>query len=263
MTTHHISFSGGLASAVTALLAREQGLLFTLLFADTLIEDEDLYRFVFDVARVVDAPVVRLCDGRTPWQVFRDKRYHGNSRTAHCSQVLKTDQVAQWLADNASPDDPLVLGMDWSEQDRIDRAAERWAPRPVVSLLNQYGVYREQYPEWLERYGLRRPRLYDLGFPHNNCGGFCVRAGLAQHRALLRHFPDRFREHEREQNQLMQAVPTARPHLRKVDGDSTAYLTMQEFREAVEADPQLGLWDDGPFGCGCFVDDDPSAEVSQ
>ena len=44
--TYQISFSGGMGSAVSALVALESGgLEFNLIFADTLIEDEDLYRF--------------------------------------------------------------------------------------------------------------------------------------------------------------------------------------------------------------------------
>lgn len=253
---HHISFSGGLGSAISALTAHEHGIEFTLLFADTLIEDDDLYRFLEDVADRVGVPVTYLRDGRTPWEVFRDVRYHGNTRTAHCSAVLKTQQVERWLQENASVDDPLVLGMDMSEQDRIERARKRWAPRPVVSLLNKYGVWRGQYDEILNRYSLRKPRLYDLGFAHNNCGGFCVRSGLGQHRRLLEAFPERYAEHEAAQNRLLEEIPTCKPHLRKTRDGVLHYITMTELRETVEAEPkQATLFDDGPSGCGCFIDD--------
>lgn len=252
---HHISFSGGLGSAVSALVAHERGIPFTLLFADTLIEDDDLYRFVDDVSDRVGVPVTYLRDGRTPWQVFRDVRYHGNSRTAHCSQVLKTDQVRAWLDDNAEPDEPLVLGMDMSEQDRIDRAAARWAPRPVISLLSEFSVWRPMWDELLAKYDLRRPRLYDLGFAHNNCGGFCVRAGLGSHRRLLRHFPERYQHHERKQAELMREIPTARPHLKQTEDGETRYLTLADLRAQIEAEPEQGdLFDDGATGCGCFID---------
>lgn len=255
MTRYHISFSGGLGSAVSALAAHEAGLDFTLIFADTLIEDQDLYRFVEDVSDRVSVPVTYLRDGRTPWGVFRDVRYHENSRIAHCSQVLKTDQVRAWLGANAQPEEPLVLGMDMSEQDRIDRAQARWAPRPVVSLLTELGVWRGQYDDWLARYSLRKPRLYDLGFPHNNCGGFCVRAGLGQHRKLLRVFPERYEWHEKQQAALIRDVPTARPHLRETSDGDTAYLTLAELRRRAEMQPGLFDESEGPSGCGCFVDE--------
>ena len=72
--TYQISFSGGMGSAVSALVAHEKGLEFNLIFADTLIEDEDLYRFNGDIARVTGKEIIHLKDGRTPWDVFQDKR---------------------------------------------------------------------------------------------------------------------------------------------------------------------------------------------
>ena len=48
-----VSFSGGIGSAASALVAHENELEFQCVFADTLIEDEDLHRFMDDVARVI------------------------------------------------------------------------------------------------------------------------------------------------------------------------------------------------------------------
>ena len=165
--TYQISFSGGLGSAVSALIAKEQGLDFNLIFADTLIEDEDLYRFNDDIARACGKEIVHLTDGRTPWDVYVDKRWIGNTRTAHCSTELKTVPVRNWLAENANPDDPLVLGMDMSELDRLERAQANW-DRPVISLINQYKVWRPYWQGMLDKYGIAPPRLYKQGYEHNN-----------------------------------------------------------------------------------------------
>ena len=98
---YQISFSGGLGSGISALIAFEKGVDFNLIFADTLIEDEDLYRFNSDIARAVGKEIITLTDGRTPWDVFVDKRWIGNSRTAHCSTELKTKPVKAWLDANS------------------------------------------------------------------------------------------------------------------------------------------------------------------
>jgi 3'-phosphoadenosine 5'-phosphosulfate sulfotransferase (PAPS reductase)/FAD synthetase len=57
-TVYNISLSGGLGSAVSALAAHRNGLPFRLIFADTRMEDADLYRFVNDVASAVGALLV-------------------------------------------------------------------------------------------------------------------------------------------------------------------------------------------------------------
>lgn len=252
--TYYISFSGGAGSAVTALVAYEQGLDFELLFADTRIEDQDLYRFNEDVAKAVGKQIIVLRDGRTPWDVYIDRKFIGNTRVAHCSTELKTKPVKRWLVENASEEDPLVLGMDWSEQDRIDRAKKLWDPRPVVSLLNEYRITRPMFPKLFEKYGIRTPRLYDQGFLHNNCGGFCCKAGQGQFELLLKTNPERYKWHEQEMDRAMAQIgKTAKPFLRVTIDGELKYLTLKEYRERVEAgDIQQPLFSN--HGCGCFTD---------
>ncbi len=50
--------------------------------------------------------------------------------------------------------------------------------------------------------GIAPPRLYAMGFPHNNCGGFCVKAGQAHFALLLRTMPERYAYHEAKENEL-------------------------------------------------------------
>lgn len=252
--TFQISFSGGMGSAVSAFIAYEQGLDFNLLFADTLIEDEDLYRFNQDVAKAVGKEIITLTDGRTPWDVYIDKRWIGNSRTAHCSTELKTKQVKKWLDEHAQPNDPLVLGMDYSEIDRLERAQKNW-DRPVRSLIIEHKVYRPKFEWYLEKYGIKKPRLYTQGYEHNNCGGFCCKAGLVQFERLYRTNQERFAYHEAEMNRAMSAIgETAKPFLRKVHQGETQYITLTEFRKELECQTlELPMFDDS--GCGCFTDE--------
>ena len=253
---YQISFSGGLGSGISALIAFEKGLDFNLIFADTLIEDEDLHRFNADIAKAVGKDIVHLIDGRTPWDVYVDKRWIGNTRTAHCSTVLKTDQVRMWLDKNANPDDPLVLGMDWSEMDRIERAQKNWGSRPVVSLLNEFKIYRPQYDEILARHGIEKPRLYKMGYEHNNCGGFCCKAGLVQFERLYRTMPKRYEYHEKQMIIATDKIgETAKPFLRMTVKGELQYLTLTEFREHLEAGTaELDMFSGS--GCGCFTDDE-------
>lgn len=251
--TLQLSSSGGNGSAVSALLAYENGLDFNLLFADTRIEDEDLYRFNMDVAAAVKKEPVILTDGRTPWDVFIDHRFIGNSRMAKCSGELKTKPIMRWLKKNANPADPMVLGLGWEEADRIERAEARWSPRPVISLLKQYRVFRWQYEGILKRHGLKQGRLYDVGFVHNNCGGFCVKAGQGQFERLLRWHPERYDYHEKEMERAMAAIgPTAKPFLKMTTNGAVRYVTLREFREYIQGGGQVEMFSEA--GCGCFTD---------
>lgn len=236
--------------------AHENNLDYEVVFADTLIEDPDLYRFNDDLAKIIDVPITVLRDGRDPYQVFIDQKYIGNSRTAPCSQILKTQQVKNYIGDR---DVTLILGMGLSETERLNRAKQAWSPVKVDSLLIQYRIHtREQQEEILSKYNLEIPRLYKMGFPHNNCGGFCVRAGLRQFATLYEKLPETYMYHENKLNETLAQIPKGKPFLKDRNGGETKYITLTEFRE---------LYSEGRFkkvspfdyqGCGCFVDDDPN-----
>lgn len=269
-----ISLSGGLASAANALLAYEAGEPMVMWFADTTIEDDDLYRFIYDIERLNIGPIVRLKDGRDPWDVFVDTDYIGNSRTAPCSRILKTELIDRHLAMFAAPDDPVVIGFGYDEPERQERASARWAPRPVRSLIAEQRLSGGAVEELVcGKYNIRKPRLYDMGFIHNNCGGMCVRGGQGQFAMLLDKRPSLYMKHEarnemarREINRKTQERIRAGTYkgkngagstggfIRVTRNGSTEYLHMKEFRERVESGELIpARYEMG--GCGCFTDD--------
>lgn len=254
---HVVSFSGGKTSfAAAARLVEMYGQeAVTLVFADTLIEDEDLYRFLLDGQEALHCELVWLRDGRTPWDVFRDRKYIGNTRTAPCSHELKTKQVRKWMEAHCDPADTVLhLGISWDEQERLPRAQANWEGWAVDAPLCWEPLWTQVDVEaCLERYGLDRPRLYDYGFSHNNCGGFCVRAGQGQMRLLYRMMPERYRWHEDQMEAVMRDVPKARPFLRQTTNRGLEYITLREWRQQMESQPDLELEPTG--GCGCFIDD--------
>jgi len=254
-------FSGGVGSwAAAKRVAERHGTDdLTLLFTDTLIEDEDLYRFLGEAAANVGGQLVRLTEGRTPWQVFHDVRFMGNSRIDPCSRVLKREMSDKWLMEHCTPSETAVyVGIDWSEKHRIDRLAARrlaegW--RYEAPMCDAPYLTKRMMLDWLKAEGIAPPRLYAMGFAHNNCGGFCIKAGLGHFARLLSAMPDRYREHEAAEQAL-------RDHLGRQDitvvrdwaTRPPKNITLRELRERIEAGDQPDLFDLG--GCGCFVDDD-------
>lgn len=250
-----VSFSGGAGSFVAAERAidRYGKDNVALVFCDTSIEDHDLYRFIDESFAKFECESVVLKDGRTPWQVFKDKKYQGNTRTAHCTTELKGKVFANWLTDNYSPEEcVIVFGFDWTEAHRHETAKnnyadyECWSPLLDVPFLDKKDCF-----EIIESYGIEIPRLYKMGFSHNNCGGFCVKAGQEHYHRLLAVLPEVYAHHEAEQEKLMKELPTARPFLRKIVDGEIRYLTLKEFREMVQSGVKHDELDFG--GCGCFV----------
>lgn len=172
-----IFFSGGLSSWMTSQrVIEEYGTKnLILVFTDTLIEDEDLYRFLLETSQEIfnidqselieevkkippithktmddrkeflrelakktndlNKNFIWLSDGRDPWDVFRDERWIGNSQIAHCSHKLKQEMSERWIKDNYKPDE-CVLYLG------IDWMEEHRVKKPV----RKWDPYQVKFP---------------------------------------------------------------------------------------------------------------------
>lgn len=259
---HVVMFSGGICSwAAARRVANRHGTdNLTLLFTDTKAEDEDLYRFLVEAAEDVGGELVRIAEGRTPWQVFRDNKMIGNTRADICSRVLKRDLSDKWLAEHCDPASTTVyLGISWDEAHRFDGTDEEGSPTGAKHRYARLGWRCEapmiESPWWtrddliaeLRREGIAPPRMYAEGWPHNNCARFCIKAGVGHFAHLLRRRPDLYAFHEEQE-----ADPIFGGHtiLRDRIGGETKPLSLRQLRERIEAGGQIDMFDIG--GCGCF-----------
>lgn len=207
-----------------------------------------------------------LVEGRDPWEVFRDERFLGNSRIDPCSKFLKRVVLDKWRAETFLPGDAtFYVGIGEHEKHRYDdgkggglgprMAATGWNYR--APLLGEVEIN----PALLMKAdGLAPPRLYDLGYMHNNCGGFCVKAGHAHFANRHLVHPDRF-----EYDALMEAKmrkylgPSA--HIltdRRGDGKKKP-LTLFQFRKRLVPLSGDAIPYDNDSGCGCMLDGTDSA----
>lgn len=100
------------------------------LFADVLMEDEDLYRFNQETSEFLGVPLTRISKEMTPWDLFQAKGMIGNSRSPICSVMLKRELLDEWhRANRLEFDTVLYVGIDWTEEHRLHelrRAKPTW-----------------------------------------------------------------------------------------------------------------------------------------
>lgn len=249
-----VLFSGGTTSwAAARRAAQKYGTEnMVLLFADTNYEDPDLYRFLTEASANIGVRVTRIADGRTPWQIFFDERFLGNSRFDPCSKILKRKMLDKWLRDNCDPANTIaVMGYDWSEEHRMNRMVsheqtwQRWAP-----LLAPPYLTKPRVGQWLRDEGIEPPRLYAMGFTHNNCGGTCVKAGQASWRLVHMHLPERYAEWEQNEQDIREYLGKPVTILTERVQGIKKPMTLKEFRERLESTGQYDMFDWG--SCGCF-----------
>ncbi|MGD6829020.1 hypothetical protein [Bacillus pumilus] len=253
---HIVFYSGGVGSWAAARRVIESfGKDDTiLLFTDTLIEDEDLYRFIDDTVKDLGAQFVKIADGRTPFEVYKEAKFLGNSRIAPCSHKLKQEVAEKWVKENFKPDEcVLYLGIDWTEDHRAKAPQRNWYPYQVkFPMCEEPYVTKDEVLQDIKSIGIEIPRLYKMGFSHNNCGGFCCRAGQGHFANLLKQMPERFEEYEKKEEEMRQFLDKDVAILKKTKNKVTSPYTLRQLRKDVEAQQEVDMTDVG--GCGCFVE---------
>jgi hypothetical protein len=227
-------------------------------------EDEDTYRFLDDSVKNVGGTYVYLNQGKDIWDVFKERKFLGNSRLAHCSFELKQKPARQWLEENCDPEETVVyVGIDWTETHRLPAIVKNYKPYQAIAPLAEPYYHREtrmyfdkpELIQWAKDEGLTTPRLYDLGFSHNNCGGGCVRAGQAQFKKLLEIMPERFAMWEEKEQEVIRHIGKDVSILRDMKDGVKRPLPLVELRRRVESAPTL-IDETDIGGCGCFFEED-------
>lgn len=224
-----VTLSGGKASAWCAHWAlskydKEEVILY---FNDTKWEDPDLYRFLEDLSEYLGHPITEDSDGRTPEDLFLQLKTLANDIMPFCSKTLKAERLQRFYKDG----DILIFGIGLEEQHRARRLVSRYQtvaaktgkfPKLIFPLI-QENVSSKQVDLFFKQAGIKTPRLYDMGFTHNNCGGGCVRAGKATWKRLLEKLPLVYQERERVEEEV-----------RELTGKDVHFLkdeTLKQFRE--------------------------------
>ena len=269
---HIVMFSGGIgswAAAKRVAVNVKPEDRFVLLFSDVkgntkdphIGEDEDTYRFIEDAAKNIGGELVILREGRDIWQLFSDQKFLGNSRVANCSKILKQRPARKWLQEHCKPEETTIyVGIDWTEMHRLPAIIKNYKPYVAVApLIEPPYVDKETWIKLAASEGLKPPRLYSLGFAHNNCGGGCVRAGQAQFKQLYETMPERFKVWEEKEQEIIAEIGKPVSILTEMVKGEKRPLPLVELRRRI--DEKNALIDELDFGgCGCFFESDDREE---
>lgn len=202
MQNHIIFFSGGKSSFSAADFVKthfpDDNIV--LYFTDTLWEDEDLYRFIYEASDKLELPMLIHSRGITPAQLMVQQKFMANNRVGTCSKELKMKVSSQYLKKGIVPEVEkwhnkqflkaedfitgaiLYFGIGFEEMHREGPIRANWKPFEVKMPLIENIIDNDAI---LARYGIRQPRMYDMQFSHNNCKGRCVKAGQGHFKNLL------------------------------------------------------------------------------
>lgn len=264
---HVVNLSGGACSfwAADRVAQRFGTADMVLLFADVLIEDPELYDFNAWTAEYFGVPITRISREMTPWELFRKEGMIANNRAPICSIRLKREPLDEWHRQNLTPKnslfgepDTIYIGFDWTEGHRVEalrQALPEWQIEAPMCEWQPLWDKCKIISELEALYG-SVPRAYREGFPHNNCGRRCVRAGISHFVHLYKTDPDAYLEWEREELLTQEdfrsrGIDPTFTVLKDRRGGSLKPLSFEHLRQRILADdPTLPKDDWGGCGCG-------------
>lgn len=188
-------FSAGVSSAVATWLMRDQ--IDHIIYCHIDDQEADTMRFVKDCEAWFGKPVEVL---QSPYRTVEAAVQAGGSRFVNgpkgaiCTRYLKRRVRAEWECEHRWFNQfRYVWGYDKDEAKRTIRLVENTPEAEHVFPLIERGITKEEAHGILSKAGIRRPRMYDLGFPNNNCKG-CVKGGKGYWNKIRVIFPEKFAE---------------------------------------------------------------------
>lgn len=190
--------SAGVSSFVAGYLSKEVD---EYIYIDIDNQHPDSMRFIKDCEKALERPIKIL---RSPYRsvenVIKQFRYINGAYGAKCTQILKKRVRKEWEDAHKDYEIIYVWGFDVGEKGRAERLNESMSEFEHEYPLIERNLTKQDAHAILDRLGIKRPVMYDLGYQNNNCIG-CVKGGMGYWNKIRQDFPevfDRMAKLERE-----------------------------------------------------------------
>lgn len=159
-------------------------------------QHKDSMRFIKDIEKAIgkNVEILRSEQYKTVEECvlsFGGFRNPYNS-FAPCTNWLKKRVRKKWESEHKDYDLTYVWGFDLKEKNRAERTIEANPQAKHEFPLIDKNLSKEEVHGLFERtFDFKRPLMYDLGYPNNNCIG-CVKGGMGYWNRIRKDFPEVF-----------------------------------------------------------------------
>lgn len=159
-------------------------------------QHKDSMRFIKDIEKAIgkNVEILRSEQYKTVEECvlsFGGFRNPYNS-FAPCTNWLKKRVRKKWESEHQDYDLTYVWGFDLKEKNRAERTIEANPQAKHEFPLIDKNLSKEEVHGLFERtFDFKRPLMYDLGYPNNNCIG-CVKGGMGYWNRIRKDFPEVF-----------------------------------------------------------------------
>jgi hypothetical protein len=181
-------FSAGVSSFIACYLTKDVD---KVIYIDITNQHPDSMRFVRDCEKLLGRKIEILRSDKyaSVDDVIEHRRYINGPSGAPCTLELKKRVRQKWEQENFCKF-TYIWGYDATETRRAERLDASSIAVNEFPLIER-GLTKEDCHAMCAKLGLRRPEMYDLGYPNNNCIG-CVKGGMGYWNKIRKDFPEVF-----------------------------------------------------------------------
>lgn len=179
------------------------------IYIDIADQDEDSLRFIRDCEKVIGKEI----------QIMRSSQYHcvddcyrafggfkdARNGFAPCTNWLKKRVRKQWEWEHQNDELIYVWGFDAKEKRRAEATIEANPQAEHEFPLIDRNLSKQDVHAMLQNLGIKRPRLYDMGYPNNNCMP-CCKGGAGYWNKIRIDFPELFERRVKLERELGYAM---------------------------------------------------------
>ena len=183
--------SAGVSSFVAGYKSKD---IDTYIYIDIADQHSDSLRFIKDCEKILGKQVEII---QSPYKSVENCiRTAGMIRNpynqfAPCTNWLKKRVRKEWEEQHKDFDITYVWGFDVDERHRAERLLESMPEFNHEFPLIDNSLTKQDCHAIADRLGIKRPKMYDLGYQNNNCVG-CIKGGMWYWNKIRTDFPEVF-----------------------------------------------------------------------
>lgn len=193
--------SAGVSSFIAAYLCKEE--LEKVVYIHIEDQEEDSIRFIKDCEKALgkEVEIIKSDDFSNVEEVCRKHKYINGPYGAKCTTILKKAVREKWERENLQEMPTYIWGYDLSEKRRAERIKENVIEAKHRFPLIENNLTKEDCHGILAKLGIKRPKMYELGYHNNNCIG-CVKGGKGYWNKIRQDFPEVFKKRARLEREI-------------------------------------------------------------